>query len=282
VSRSRTRVQASSRRLGPRGLQSNTIQTRISRGALIRLAVKGEVINSTKNSVTFLFTQKLNKSRLRTRTLQLAGKWHLIKNNQLRFKLIGSGRTLRFEGVWKVRGGELLYEHRLGFLKRGVTQFSSLTFEGKWVLRPRLRLHYEILGTRERLEFSGRIVRLSQKSSRGKIYYDLGVAYKRSLKKGNVSPLEIVGRWRPTKKGEIEFVIGVLGQGNYRLRLRGNYQLTEENRIEFSVSKRRAAEPELSLILARTLFGKNGEIYLKGQSNLKKKHFVGVGGNIRW
>jgi len=275
-------IQASKRRLGSRRLRSQSIQTRLSRGQLIRLALKGEVISSDKNSVTFLFTQRLTKKQLRTQTLQLTGKWKLTKGNQLRFKVTGSGRTLRFEGVWKVSGGELIYEHRIGFLKRGVARFQSLTFKGKWVVRPRLRLHYEISGTKERLEFSGRIVRLSQEGSRGKIHYDLGATYKRAHKKGDPSPLEIVGRWRPTNKSEIEFSISWLGQETYRLRLTGAYKLTQNNRIEFSVGKRSAQHPELRLILARRFFGKNNEIYLKAETDLKSKHFVGVGGNVKW
>jgi hypothetical protein len=282
VSGAKTQVGASSRRLGARGLSSRSIQTRISRGALIRLALKGEVIDSSKNSVTLLFTQQLDKTHLRTQTLQLTGKWKLTKSNQLRFKLSGSGRTLRFEGAWKLLGGELIYEHRLGFLKRGVVSFDTLKFRGKWVVRPRLRLHYEIIGTRDRLEFSGRIVRLSQEGSRGRIYYDLGVTYKKAIRKGVTSSLEIIGRWRPSKKGEIEFLISLLDQGTYRLRLRGTYQLNRRDRVEFSIGKQSSQRPELSLILARKLFGKNGEIYLKGVTDLKSKHFIGAGGTIKW
>jgi len=263
-------------------LSPQRIQKRSEEGEIIRLALKSEIIHSSKAGLVFIYRQRQDRNRIRTQTLHLEGVWYLTKSNQLRFRTKSLGRTLRFEGIWKVgRNHELIYLHERRRLKRGVVPFQKLIFRGKWDINSNYRLRYNLESQKDAWEFTGSILRLTSRRGRGQIIYDLGAQYRRSSIRISPSRLTLWGRWRPLSNTELGFEIRISSTNAYWIKLRGSYHFTQKGLIEFTLSYLdQGKQPKASIVLSREIFKKRGEIFLKGETDFAREHFLGAG--ARW
>jgi hypothetical protein len=272
------------RRLTGRTISSQNLYKRIEEGEIVRLALKGEVIAAGGNELVFISRTRVTEKQIRTQTYHLTGKWFLTKSSQLRFKTSIAGKVLRFEGVWALnKNQELIYKIERRQLKRSVVKFQTLVFKGSWDIDAKLRLRYQLAVSRDYFELNGKIACLDTVKGRAVIRFEFGIGYRRKISNPKYSILVLNGFWRPISKAEIGFEIKLKDEKPYLIRMRGIYRLTSKDSVEFRITKQTfPARPELSVIFSRELLSKKGELFIKGETDFNKDHFLGVGGRVRW
>ncbi len=250
---------------------------------MIRLLYAGEAISPQGNKLVFISTTRLAEKKIRTQTFRIKGKWVLTKSNELHFRTSLTGKIIKFQGSWLInKNQELVYKWEGKKLKSGrIVQFNQLIFKGQFEFNSKLKLRYKITGSGEVFEFDGKIVGLKDVKGRGAIRFELGARYKHRVANPKQAILTLYGSWRPISKTQIGFRVKLRAGKYYEVALKGSYFLTTKNSIEFRLKQEFAAR---KLVLSTSFIRKLpiGEVFLRGETDFKKSHFIGLGARLLW
>jgi len=174
------------------------------------IVLRGEIKKVTGTRLIFGVRESDTVTGLRTRSIELSGRWRADKNNRITFavrKSNGRRDVLRFQGAWSVgKRNELVYRYVKTSLKKGEKFEKALVFKGYWNLARR-RLTYRIEGsTKSYFSFSASIGTKSLRASSGVIKYRVGIKYKRAKVYHQIRRVvSIYGAWKFGKDLSVRF-----------------------------------------------------------------------------
>ncbi len=189
---------------------SSRSRGQIRRSAGKTIIFRGDIKKVTGSQLIFAVRESDTISGLRTRAIELNGRWQADKNNRITFsakKSSGRNDILRFQGAWSVgKRNELVYRYIKTSLKKGDKLEKLVIFKGHWDLSSR-RLTYRVEGSsKSYFEFSASIGTKSLRASSGVIKYRVGIKYKeaKTFRQARRT-ISIYGAWKFGKDLSVRF-----------------------------------------------------------------------------
>ena len=207
------------------------------------IILRGNIEKVDGSKIGFRIRECDTLSNLRTRNIQLSGRWAADSYNRLNFKvskLEGRHDILCFQGAWDInKHNELIYKYTEVVLKTKRKILRELVLKGHWSLA-RNKITYVIENEEEDITFKAQILRKTIHSSATSIKYSTQVTY---IYKGKIKKvkkmLEISGKLVFRKDFNVEFKI--------------KYSGVKKRSVHFIVEKVIYEKSKLSLSLVSSL-----------------------------
>ena len=230
------------------------------------IVLQGEIKKVTGTRLIFGIRESDTVTGLRTRSIELNGRWQADKNNRITFavkKSNGRSDVLRFQGAWSVgERNELIYRYVKTSLKKGEKFEKALVFKGYWDLA-RHRLTYRIEGSNKSyFEFSASIGTKSLRASSGVIKYQVGIKYKKSKVFRQVRRVvSIYGAWKFGKDLSVRFEATASGKKYTALSFTAEKPIGRGNTVAVALKAKDGENLGVDVTFTKE-FSKDAEVFL--------------------
>ena len=244
-----------------------------------KLTLKGEIIDTSKNSLAFSLTTHTKDNMQSIYILKLKGAWQADKNNRLTFRVQkekGSYDILTFKGTWEIsKQHQIIYQYEKAQLIRKRKQIHTLTFQGYWDIKDKGRISY-VLDARTDSVFNF-------KTSAG-IFKDKYIKYELGIGVGKAQALRTItlcGKWKIKKNIGLIFEVEYENKKIYAITFGGEAKLSSKDSIIFSLKNDQDKNISAQLQLSRKILNGDGLSFLRFLKS-KDEAAVTVGAGFRW
>lgn len=242
-----------------------------------KITFNTEIINVKADRLEFSASGKDSRGKMHFYILRLSGRWQADVYNRLNFlvaKSRGEENKLTLTGSWEInRQNELVYAYTKEYLKTKDKTSRTVTFNGYWDIRDKLRLSY-VLNKELNSGFNFK-VNLGKPAKRG-LEYEIGIG--KGLTK---KTLFLFGSWKVDKNLSLTFEIPYT-QGKIRsISFGATCKLNKDYTLEARLRNNLQEDLGINLKLTRKLFAGQGEAFLQ---MLKENKTINVlaGAGLKW
>lgn len=206
------------------------------------LVIKGEIISTDRDALTFEFKSYDKKGMCHIRLLKLSGSWGADEYNRIIFavKRQITPDLLFFEGIWQItRNQEIVYSFEKTDLKRKTRISRALIFKGFWQIDRANQLSYVLEHSSvSRFDFRCQLESLNLRPKESAIKYRLGIGM-REQKAHALKTVSLYGTWKFSRNLGLSFQMDY-GKGRVRkIEFGGNIYLSGRDEAVFSLATRR-------------------------------------------
>ncbi|MBU1087171.1 MAG: hypothetical protein KKD05_06585 [Candidatus Omnitrophica bacterium] len=253
-----------------------------------KLTLKGEIIDTSKNSLAFSLITHTKDNMQSIYILKLQGAWQADKNNRLTFRIQkedGSCDFLTFKGTWEINPATgrnsgagkhyIIYKYEKSQLITKKKAIHILTFQGYWDIKDKGRLSYVMdLQSDSVFRFKTSAAVFKDKY----IKYELGIGLGKSLEARTIT---LFGKWNIKKDIGLVFEVEY-ENGNIRaITFGAEAKLTDKNSISFELKNDQNKNISAQLQLSRKILDGDGLSFLRFLKS-KDEVAVTVGAGFRW
>ncbi|MBU1044944.1 MAG: hypothetical protein KJ915_11165 [Candidatus Omnitrophica bacterium] len=244
-----------------------------------KLTLKGEIIDTSKNSLAFSLTTRTKENMQSIYILQLKGAWQADKNNRLTFRIQkeeGSCDFLTFKGAWEInKQHQIIYKYEKSQLITKKKAIHTLTFKGFWNIKDKGKLSYEL----DLLSGSVFCFKTSAAIFKEKyIKYELGIGL---AKNQEARTITLCGKWKIQKDIGLVFEVEY-ENGNVRaITFGAEAKLTDKDSISFELKNDQNKNISAQLQLSRKILKGDGLSFLRFLKS-KDESAVYVGAGLFW
>ncbi|MFC1631690.1 hypothetical protein ACFL1I_04980 [Candidatus Omnitrophota bacterium] len=247
-----------------------------------QLKFHGKITSVRAEQLTFQIHCKDAQDKDVVSLFRLGGRWQADQFNQLQFLVSRDLRSdvLRFKGAWQLnKTQQIIYRYSKYDLVRKTKIEEELIYQGHWQFDAKNRLTY-ILDLKSNSFFAFRVQLESPniRSKRGEIRYRLGVGV-RGLRKQRI--ISLFGRWKFTRRGEIDFVIDYGQKGIRKLTFQTKVAISKDNQIIFELLNKKAEGLGLRVIFTHDFLKGQAQVFSR-LSRLKDHGRIEAGMKLRW
>ncbi|MCF7870197.1 MAG: hypothetical protein K9L69_04005 [Candidatus Omnitrophica bacterium] len=201
-----------------------------------------------KSSISYLSQKHL---------ITLRGRWQADKFNRLTFEVKKKDKpdTLRFKNIWEInKNNKIIYIYKRKVLKTKKKQEQSIQFSGFWQLANKNKICYKLTHSKKsQFDFRAHLQTTNVYPKKGAIKYRIGVGYGKTRKE---KTLKLYGSWKFSRKLGLFFEVGY-GRGKLkRYSFSAKVNLTNKDKITFSLLDNKDRPLGLKLRYQRKLFNK--------------------------
>jgi len=244
-----------------------------------KLTLKGEIIDTSKNSLAFSLTTRTKENMQSIYILQLKGAWQADKNNRLTFRIQkeeGSCDFLTFKGTWEIiKKHKIIYKYEKAQLIRKRKKIHTLIFQGYWNIKEKARISY-VLDARTDSVFDF-------KTSLG-IFKDKYIKYEIGIGVGKAQfkrTLTLFGKWKIKKNVGLVFEVEYENGNVQAITFGAEAKLTAKDSISFKLKNEKDKNISAQLQLSRKILKGDGLSFLRFLKS-KDKIAVYVGAGLSW
>ena len=245
-----------------------------------KLVLQSQIIDVSKNSVTFSLAARKKDDLQSIYALTLNGAWQADKNNRLTFRAQrekGGEDVLTFRGAWEAdKRNRIIYRYAKTDLLTKRKKVHELDFKGFWDVRKKGRLSY-VLDARSDRNFDF-------KAGAG-IFCEDYIKYELSLGLGAGKKVKrnitLGGKWKIRKNAGLEFAVEYAGRKVNVISFGAEAKVSSRDKITFSLKDEKGKDTGAEVRLSRKLLKEGGEAFLRLMDS-KKERAVFIGAGFRW
>ena len=246
-----------------------------------KLTLRGQIIDTSKNSIAFSITTRTKDNMQSIYILQLKGAWQADKHNRLTFRVQkekGSHDILTFKGAWKInKQHQIIYQYEKAQLIRKRKKIHTLIFKGHWDIKDKARIYY-MLDQRSDSVFA---FRTSAGRFKDKyIKYEVGIGVSRKPKPIK-RVLILFGKWKIKKGVGLIFEVEYKNKKIHAIVFGAEAKLTAKDSISFKLRNEQNKGLNAQLQLSRKILKGDGLSFLRFLKS-KKERAVTIGAGFRW
>lgn len=243
------------------------------------ITIKGQLMETGKNSISFSVFQKTAVNKERVYVLKLEGFWQVDKYNRITFKVKkekGKIDKLSFICIWSIsKKNSILYTFSRADHLTGLKTKHTIEFKGVWKITEKNRITY-VICSRAGSEFS--IKTTAQKFEKNSIKASIGVGFGKN-KKGR--QITLFGEWKINKNIGLFFVLK--NENNKQKYIKfGCEAMLKNTAINFNMKAYGTKKDlDIRLKLKRDMKTIDGQLFAEVFKNKKETAiFFGVGGRF--
>ncbi|MBU4478203.1 MAG: hypothetical protein KKH34_03840 [Candidatus Omnitrophica bacterium] len=246
-----------------------------------KLTLKGEIIDTSKNSLAFSLTTRTKDNMQSIYILQLKGAWQADKNNRLTFRVQkekGSYDILTFKGAWEInKQHQIIYQYEKSQLIRKRKKIHTLIFQGYWDIKDKARISYVLdARTDSVFDFKTSLGIFKDKY----IKYEVGIGVARKLEAVNRT-ITLFGKWKIKKDIGLIFEVEYENKKINAIVFGAEAKLSARDSISFELKNRHNKDISAQLQLSRKILNGDGLSFLRFlKSKDETAAFIGAG--FRW
>ncbi|MBU1043350.1 MAG: hypothetical protein KJ915_03005 [Candidatus Omnitrophica bacterium] len=244
-----------------------------------KLTLKGEIIDTSKNSLAFSLTTRTKDNMQSIYILQLKGAWQADKNNRLTFRIQkedGSCDFLTFKGAWEInKQHQIIYKYEKSQLITKKKAIQTLIFQGYWNIKDKGRLSY-VLDLQSGSVFSFKTSAAVFKEKY--IKYELGIGL---AKKPEERTITLCGKWKIKKNVGLVFEVEYENGNVQAITFGAEAKLSSKDSIIFSLKNDQDKNISAQLQLSRKILNGDGLSFLRFLAS-KDEEAVFIGTGFTW
>ncbi|MBU1087161.1 MAG: hypothetical protein KKD05_06535 [Candidatus Omnitrophica bacterium] len=244
-----------------------------------KLTLKGEIIDTSKNSLAFSLTTHTKDNMQSIYILQLKGAWQADKNNRLTFRIQkedGSCDFLTFKGTWEInKQHQIIYKYEKAQLITKKKAIHTLIFQGYWNIKDKGRLSY-VLDLQSDSVFNFKTSAAVFKDKY--IKYELGIGLGKSLEARTIA---LFGKWNIKKNIGLVFEVEYANKQVSAITFGAEAKLSNKDSISFELKNDQNKNISAQLQLSRKILDGEGLSFLRFLKS-KDETAVTVGAGFSW
>ncbi|MBU1044193.1 MAG: hypothetical protein KJ915_07330 [Candidatus Omnitrophica bacterium] len=244
-----------------------------------KLTLKGEIIDTSKNSLAFSLTTHTKDNMQSIYILQLKGAWQADKNNRLTFRIQkedGSCDFLTFKGTWDInKQHQIIYKYEKSQLITKKKTIHTLIFQGYWNIKDKGRLSY-VLDLQSDSVFNFKTSAAVFKDKY--IKYELGIGL---AKNPEARTITLCGKWNIKKDIGLVFEVEYENGNIQAITFGAEAKLSARDSISFELKNDQDKNISAQLQLSRKILDGDGLSFLRLLKS-EQDTAVTIGAGLSW